>query len=94
MVGGYNSSNTSHLVEIAEPVTPTFFIRNAACLESLEAIVHYDLHLKAETRAPLGTLLDSSRHVTVGITAGASCPANLIEEAIRRVLALRGEAAT
>jgi len=42
---------------------------------------------------PLDGLLDPSRKVTVGVTAGASCPANLIEETIRRVLALRGEKA-
>jgi len=91
VVGGYNSSNTAHLVEIAEPVTPTFFIRNAACIESLEQILHFDLHNKSELRGSLDGLLDPAREVTVGITAGASCPANLIEETIRRVLALRGE---
>jgi len=93
VVGGYNSSNTAHLVEIAEPVTPTFFIRNADCLESLEQILHFDLHRKSELRGSLDGLLDPAREVTVGITAGASCPANLIEETIRRVLALRGETA-
>jgi 4-hydroxy-3-methylbut-2-en-1-yl diphosphate reductase len=93
VVGGYNSSNTAHLVEIAEPVTPTFFIRNADCIESLEQIVHFDLHAKSELRGSLAAWLDPVREVTVGITAGASCPANLIEETIRRVLALRGEAA-
>ena len=93
VVGGYNSSNTAHLVEIAEPVTPTFFIRNAACLESLEQILHFDLHEKSELRGSLDGLLDPARKVTVGITAGASCPANLIEESIRRILTLRGEPA-
>ena len=93
VIGGYNSSNTAHLVEIAEPLMPTFFIRNAACIESLEQILHYDLHQQTEQRGPLNGLLDPSRQVTVGITAGASCPANLIEETIRRILALRGEPA-
>lgn len=93
VVGGYNSSNTAHLVEIAEPVTPTFFIRNAGCIESLEQILHFDLHGKSELRGSLNGLLDPEREVTVGITAGASCPANLIEETIHRVLALRGESA-
>ena len=93
VVGGYNSSNTAHLVEIAEPVTPTFFIRNAACLESLEQILHFDLHENSELRGSLDGLLDPERQVTVGITAGASCPANLIEETIRRVFTLRGEPA-
>ncbi len=49
VVGGYNSSNTSHLVEIAEPLVPTFFIRDASCIKSLEEIVHFDLHQRRET---------------------------------------------
>ena len=44
VVGGYNSSNTTHLVEIAEQELPTFFIRDASCLRDLEQIVHFDLH--------------------------------------------------
>lgn len=92
VIGGYNSSNTAHLVEIAEPVTPTFFIRNAACIESLEQILHFDLHGKSEMRGSLRGLLDPQREVTVGVTAGASCPANLIEQTIRRILELRSEA--
>jgi 4-hydroxy-3-methylbut-2-enyl diphosphate reductase len=89
VVGGYNSSNTSHLVEIGEARLPTFFIRNQECLRSLEEIVHYDLHAKAE-RSSYAAKLASPDPVVVGITAGASCPNNLIEETILRVFALRG----
>ena len=95
VVGGYNSSNTSHLVEIAEQELPTFFIRNAACLDDLEQLVHFDLHRKAEVKSDYpGTLLGEGP-VTVGITAGASCPNNLIEDTILRVFQMRGvDAAT
>ena len=89
VVGGYNSSNTTHLVEIAEQQLPTFFIRNASCLESLEQIIHFDLHQKAE-HSSYTNKLTGHGPVTVGITAGASCPNNLIEETIVRVFALRG----
>jgi 4-hydroxy-3-methylbut-2-enyl diphosphate reductase len=89
VVGGYNSSNTTHLVEIAEQQLPTFFIRNASCLESLEQIIHFDLHQKAE-HSSYTDKLKGHGPVTVGITAGASCPNNLIEETIVRVFALRG----
>jgi 4-hydroxy-3-methylbut-2-enyl diphosphate reductase len=89
VVGGYNSSNTSHLVEIGEKELPTFFIRDSSCLRSLEEIVHFDLHSKAE-RASYSPILMSDAPVTVGITAGASCPANLIEDAILKVFELRG----
>jgi 4-hydroxy-3-methylbut-2-enyl diphosphate reductase len=89
VVGGYNSSNTTHLVEIAEQQLPTFFIRNAACLASLEQIVHFDLHQKKE-QATYTDKLHGDGPVTIGITAGASCPNNLIEDTIVRLFALRG----
>lgn len=89
VVGGYNSSNTTHLVEIGEQQLPTFFIRTADCLKSLEQIVHFDLHLKAEKES-YSTKLASDEHVTVGITAGASCPNNLIEDTVLRIFKLRG----
>ena len=90
VVGGYNSSNTAHLVEIAEPEVPTFFIRGASCLHSLEEIAHYDLHRKEEIISRGAAWLDPQRPVTIGITAGASCPNNLIEDTILKVLELRG----
>ncbi len=90
VVGGYNSSNTAHLVEIAEPEIPTFFIRDASCIRSLEEIVHYDLHHREEKASDYSRLFSDDRPVTVGITAGASCPNNLIEETLVRVFALRG----
>jgi len=79
VVGGYNSSNTAHLVEIGQEELPTFFIRNSDCIESLEQIVHYDLEQKQEVSSEYSDLLDLDAEVTVGITAGASCPNNLIE---------------
>jgi len=90
VVGGYNSSNTTHLVEIGSHRVPTYFVRSAECLTSAAEIHHYDLHAKTEIVAhdwlPIGQPL------RLGITAGASCPNNLIEEVIERVLTLRGEA--
>ncbi len=90
VVGGYNSSNTTHLVEIASERLPTFFIKSAECLQSLEEIIHYDLHDKIEQKGYTQKLMGTGP-VTVGITAGASCPNNLIEETIRRVFTLRGQ---
>ena len=90
VVGGYNSSNTTHLVEIAEKKLPTFFIRNADCLDSFEALTHYDLHRHAETRSDYPDILLGDGPVTVGVTAGASCPANLIEHTILRIFSMRG----
>ncbi len=89
VVGGYNSSNTTHLVEIGEKELPTFFIRTSDCLQSLEDIVHFDLHQKVEVSSKTSILAQDEK-VVVGVTAGASCPNNLIEETILRVFDLRG----
>jgi 4-hydroxy-3-methylbut-2-enyl diphosphate reductase len=70
-------------------MVPTFFIRDASCFKSLEEIVHFDLHQGRETTT-YERLLSKDHPVTVGITAGASCPNNLIEETIFRVFELRG----
>jgi 4-hydroxy-3-methylbut-2-enyl diphosphate reductase len=87
VVGGYNSSNTSHLAEMGEAELPTYFVRSAQKLESAERITHYNLHEKreivTENWLPVGPAI-------VGITAGASCPNNLIEDTILRVYELRG----
>jgi 4-hydroxy-3-methylbut-2-enyl diphosphate reductase len=87
VIGGYNSSNTSHLAEMGESRLPTYFIKNAAMMESAALIRHYNQHKKEEvvTRDWL-----PSGNLTVGITAGASCPNNLIEDTIRRLFELRG----
>ncbi|HZF01633.1 MAG TPA: 4-hydroxy-3-methylbut-2-enyl diphosphate reductase [Methylomirabilota bacterium] len=87
VVGGYNSSNTSHLAEMGEAKLPTYFIKNAAKMESDKLIVHYDQHKKQEVETP--DWLPSGK-ITVGVTAGASCPNNLIEDTIRRLFELRG----
>ena len=86
VVGGYNSSNTSHLAEMGEAKLPTYFIKNAAKMEP-NKIVHYRQDRQTEVETP--DWLPSGK-ITVGITAGASCPNNLIEETIRRLFALRG----
>lgn len=90
VVGGYNSSNTAHLVEIGEKELPTFFIRDAGQIKSLEEIVHYDLHTKEERTANYADVFSGKEHVIVGLTAGASCPNNLIEATVRKVFELRG----
>jgi 4-hydroxy-3-methylbut-2-en-1-yl diphosphate reductase len=87
VVGGYNSSNTSHLAEMGQEKLPTYFIRNAGRLESGEKITHFDLNLKEEVRSK-GWM--PSAPIIVGVTAGASCPNNLIEETIVRLFELHG----
>ncbi len=86
VIGGYNSSNTSHLAEMGEAKLPTYFIKNAAKMEA-DKIVHYNQHVHKEVETP--NWLPAGK-TTVGITAGASCPNNLIEDVIRRLCELRG----
>lgn len=87
VVGGYNSSNTSHLAEMGTAQLPTYFIRDASRLEDARHIIHFDLHLGQEISTehwlPAG-------NVVVGVTAGASCPNHLIEETIKQLFAFRG----
>ena len=89
VVGGYNSSNTSQLVKIGGEHVPTFFIRKSDCLKSLSEIVHYDLAQKNEVTTYSDILAGDSPAI-IGITAGASCPNNLIEETVLKVFELRG----
>ena len=87
VVGGYNSSNTSHLAEMGESVVPTYFIKNSAMMMSGQRIRHFNQHIDKEVETE-NWLPDGD--ITVGFTAGASCPNNLIEDAIRRILELKG----
>jgi 4-hydroxy-3-methylbut-2-enyl diphosphate reductase len=89
VVGGYNSSNTTHLAEIGSEKLPTWFIRNADCLTSPNEIRHFDLHAKKEIVSK--DWLPDRAKLSVGITAGASCPNSLIEDTLRRLLELREE---
>lgn len=87
VIGGYNSSNTSHLAEMGEARLPTYFVKNGSKILSTDRIEHWDQHRREEIETR-GWLPDGE--VTVGVTAGASCPNNLIEEVIERLFELKG----
>jgi len=90
IIGGYNSSNTTHLAHIAARKLPTFFVKEAECLIDLSTIRAFDLKSKAEISRPLPPeAADLARTWRIGVTAGASCPANVIEQVIRRLAELR-----
>ena len=69
VIGGYNSSNTSHLAEMGEPVLPTYFIKNAREINGAEIIQHWNQHTNEveETRNWL-----PKKPITIVVTAGAS----------------------
>ncbi|MCW3122871.1 MAG: 4-hydroxy-3-methylbut-2-enyl diphosphate reductase [Flavipsychrobacter sp.] len=88
VIGGYNSSNTSHLVELCELKLPTFFINDEHCLVSDKAVRHFDLHTHKEVVSE--NYLPANRPLRVMITSGASCPDALVERVIERLAELTG----
>lgn len=84
VVGGYNSSNTSHLVELCEEKLPTYFISSPEKMLSANAINHWDFHHKEEISHD--SFLPEKEKVTILLTSGASCPDALVEGVIRRLL--------
>ena len=84
VVGGYNSSNTSHLVELCEERLPTYYINSPEKIVSQTEIIHYNFHNKQELHTV--DYLPTVKPVKILITSGASCPDAVVEEVIRKVL--------
>lgn len=87
VVGGYNSSNTSHLVELLEPKFPTYFIKNKDEILSDTSIQSFDIHEKNVTIKT--DFLPELEHTTIIITSGASCPDVAVDEVIQRILSIK-----
>jgi 4-hydroxy-3-methylbut-2-enyl diphosphate reductase len=84
VVGGYNSSNTSHLVEICEEKLPTYFISSEEKIISRSLIQHYNFHTKEELTT--ANFLPEKVPVKILITSGASCPDALVEAVIEKLV--------
>jgi len=83
VVGGYNSSNTSHLVELCEEKLPTYFISSEEKIISTKEIQHYNFHTKEELLTT--DFLPNKKPIKILITSGASCPDALVEGVINRL---------
>lgn len=83
VVGGYNSSNTTHLVELCEEKLPTYFINSEDKLVSEKNIIHFNWHTKQEELS-VGYLPHPAA-ARILITSGASCPDALVEGVIRKL---------
>jgi 4-hydroxy-3-methylbut-2-enyl diphosphate reductase len=88
VIGGYNSSNTTHLAAICQQKVPTYHIADATCIDPETGAIRH---------RPVGEHEETSQDrwlpegpATIGITAGASTPNNKIGETIERIAALRG----
>jgi 4-hydroxy-3-methylbut-2-enyl diphosphate reductase len=84
VVGGYNSSNTSHLVELCEEKLPTYFINSANKIISDKNILHCNWRTKEEKIT--SDYLPGKQPVKILITSGASCPDALVEEVIEKLV--------
>ncbi len=84
VLGGYNSSNTSHLVELCEMKLPTYFIKSAKELISSREIKHYKMHRKKEVTTI--SYLPEKKPVKILITSGASCPDAMVEDVIKKIV--------
>ncbi len=96
VVGGYNSSNTSHLVELCEERLTTYFISSGEKILSREEILHYHLHSRQERLtsdwlpdpSPSGNATGEAGQpdpVKILMTSGASCPDSMVEEVIHKL---------
>ncbi|HNA32064.1 MAG TPA: 4-hydroxy-3-methylbut-2-enyl diphosphate reductase [Flavobacteriales bacterium] len=86
VVGGYNSSNTSHLVELLEHRFPTYFINGEKELVSATEIEHFNYPLQKLERTR--QWLPAKRPVTIILTSGASCPDTLLDRVMLKVLSM------
>jgi 4-hydroxy-3-methylbut-2-enyl diphosphate reductase len=88
VIGGYNSSNTTHLAAICHDRVPTYHIQDSSCIDPDAGHIEFrPVGAAAEIRRD-GWLPDGP--VTIGITAGASTPNNKVGETIERIAAARG----
>jgi 4-hydroxy-3-methylbut-2-enyl diphosphate reductase len=85
VVGGYNSSNTSHLVELCEEKLPTYFINSEDKILSEKDILHYDFHSMQEMLT--SNFLPQKDPARILITSGASCPDAVVEAVIKKLVA-------
>ena len=83
VAGGYNSSNTTHLVELCELKLPTYFIEGPEKMISASEILHYNFHTRQELL--ITGWLPGKEPVNVLITSGASCPDAVVEGIIRKL---------
>jgi 4-hydroxy-3-methylbut-2-enyl diphosphate reductase len=83
VVGGYNSSNTSHIVELCEEKLPTYFISSEQKILSEKQINHFDIHKNQEMVTK--DYLPSKNIVDIILTSGASCPDAVVEAVLRKI---------
>lgn len=83
VIGGYNSSNTSHLLELLEDKFQSYFIKDENEILSKNEIQHFDLHSKELKKSPF---LSDKEPIKIIISSGASCPDSVVDRVMMKVL--------
>lgn len=89
VIGGYNSSNTSHLVELCERKFKTYYIKDETELLDKNTIQHFDMHLHKIIQTE--GYIPANRPLKIVITSGASCPDATVDRVIQKFAALVDE---
>lgn len=84
VVGGYNSSNTSHIVELCESKFPTYFINSENEIKPEGEIQYFDYHKKEKVAKK--DFLPAKSPVNIVLTSGASCPDTLVDRVMIKIL--------
>ncbi|MEO8208953.1 MAG: 4-hydroxy-3-methylbut-2-enyl diphosphate reductase [bacterium] len=84
VVGGYNSSNTSHIVELFESKLPTYFISSENKILSKDLISHFDFSNQSEIVTQ--NFLPQKNPVKIVLTSGASCPDSIVDDVLQKIL--------
>ncbi len=84
VVGGYNSSNTTHIVELLEKKFPVYFIASEKEIISENEIEHFDIHSRKILRTK--DFLPRKGTVKIALTSGASCPDSVVDRVLLKIL--------
>ena len=93
VAGGYNSSNTSHIVELCQEKLPTYFIESEQKILSDKLIRHFDGHVKQEIVTE-NFIPQLEQPVTILLTCGASCPDAVVEGILLKLVSFFPDAKT
>jgi 4-hydroxy-3-methylbut-2-en-1-yl diphosphate reductase len=87
VVGGYNSSNTSHIVELCEEKLPVYFISGTDKILSDKKISHFDIHSQSVLITENWLVKNPGKPTGIILTSGASCPDAILDEVLQKILA-------
>ena len=87
VIGGFNSSNTTHLVELCEEKFPTYFVSSANDILSPSEITHFNIRTKQKEKSTLNPPITDKKYSII-ITSGASCPDSIMQQVMDKILSL------